>query len=103
MGWTIWLWLAASLAGLYGLGMVLYRLFLSGKSLVAAVSESRRLLTELKSFAELEITAAKPNTREDLGAVLMARRAFEKDREAKAEARQRRLIKRISHIEIDKR
>lgn len=103
MGWTFWLWLVASLAGLYGLGMVLYRLYLSGKSLLAAVSESQRLLNELKSHEPMELTAAKPNTRQDLGEVLLARKSFEKSREVKAEARQRRLIKRISHIEIDKR
>lgn len=103
MGWTFWLWLVTSLAGLYGLALVLYRLYLSGKLLVAEVSESQRLLDELKSHEPLEFNAAKPKTREDLSAVLMARRSFEKSREAKAEARQRRLIKRIGHIEIDKR
>ena len=33
MDWTFWLLLAASLAGLYALGLVGYRLFLSGKGL----------------------------------------------------------------------
>lgn len=103
MGWTGWFFLAVSLAGLYGLGLVLYRLFLSVKSLAREISQTKALVSDLMSYEPLEYTPAKPSGREDLAEVLMARRNFEKSREAKAEARQRRLVQRISQIEIDKR
>lgn len=103
MGWTNWLILGVCLAGLYALLLVLYRLFLNVKSLLAAVSKARSLLAELLAYEQIEFTPAKAQTGEDLAEVLMTRRAIEKGREAKARARQRRLLKRISHIEIDKR
>jgi hypothetical protein len=103
MDWTGWLFLAVSLAGLYALGLVLYRLFLSVKSLAREISQTKNLVAELMSYEPLEYTPAKPSSRKDLAEVLMARRNFEKSREAKAEARQRRLVQRISRIEIDKR
>lgn len=103
MGWTIWLYLAACLAGLYALSLVLYRLFLSVKSLKREISRTQSLLRELMAYEPLEYTPAQSSGRKDLAEVLMARRAFEKKREAKAEARQRRLVERIARIEIDKR
>lgn len=103
MGWTLWLYLAACLAGLYGLAMVTYRLFLSVKSLKREISRTQSLLRELMAYEPLEYTPAQSSGRKDLAEVLMARRTFEKNREAKAEARQRRLLARISQIKIDKR
>jgi hypothetical protein len=103
MGWTGWLVLAVSLGGLYGLGLVLYRLFLSAKSLLRAITHSRALVAEAMAYEPMDYQPAKPTTAEDLKEVLVARRSFERVQEAKAQARQRRLLKRISHIEIDKR
>lgn len=103
MGWTIWLYLAVALAGLYVLGLVLYRLFLSMKALALATSHTQTLMRDLMAFEPLEYTPASPTSRIELSKALMERRAFEQSREAKAQARQRRLVKRISNVEMDKR
>lgn len=103
MGWTIWLYLAVCLAGLYALGLVLYRLFLSVKALAMATSHTKSLIEALMAYEPLEYTPASPTSRAELSKSLMERRAFEQRREAKAQARQRRLVKRISNVEMDKR
>jgi hypothetical protein len=103
MGWTIWLYLAVCLGGIYALALILYRLYLSIRALMASITKTQALLADLMAYEPLDFTPAKPSSNQDLVEVLMARRAFKKTREAKAEARQRRLVRRISHIEIDKR
>lgn len=54
MGWTGWLVLAVSLGGLYGLGLVLYRLFLSAKSLLRAITHSRALVAEAMAYEPMD-------------------------------------------------
>lgn len=103
MGWTVLTYLAICLAGLYVLGLVLYRLFLSLKSLARAISQTQALLSELLAYEPVAYTPAEPTSRAELAEALLARRRFEKGREAKAQARQRRLLKRIGNIEMDKR
>lgn len=103
MDWTFWLLLAASLAGLYALGLVGYRLFLSGKGLKQQIDQARSLVDQAKAFDELEVTSASPSSAQDLSKLLVRRRAFVRQRRKKAEERQHRLVERIRDIEIDKR
>lgn len=103
MGWTGWLLLGTAFLSLYALGLVGYRLYLNIKGLKAELSRSESLAHQVQQFEELEIVPAKPHGQQDLAKALLNRRSFERDRAQKREARQRRLVQRISEIEIDKR
>lgn len=103
MNWTVWLIVGVSLLALYLLGLVLYRLWLNSKALMAEIEKAQGLITEAQQFEELEITPATPAQQKDLGKLMMKRRRFVSEREKKAEDRQRRLVQRIRDIEIDKR
>ena len=103
MGWTGWLLIGTAILSLYLLGLVCYRLYLNVKSLKAELSRSEALAVQLQQFEAIEIEPAKPHDQTDLAKVLLNRRSFERDRAQKREARQRRLVQRISEIEIDKR
>ena len=103
MAWTSWVLIAASLLGLYALGLVLYRLYLNGMGLKREVDQARSLVAQAQAFEELEVTPAAPSKSQDLSKLLVRRRAFVRQREKKAEERQHRLVERIRDIEIDKR
>ena len=103
MDWTFWLLLAACLAGLYALGLVGYRLFLSVRGLKQQIDQAKDLVDQAKAFDELEVESASPSSAQDLSKLLVNRRAFVRQRQKKAEERQHRLVERIRDIEIDKR
>lgn len=103
MDWTGWLLLGTALLSLYLLGLVGYRLYLNIKGLKAELARSQSLVEQLQQLEALEIVPATPHGQNDLAKALLNRRGFERDRAQKREARQRRLVQRISEIEIDKR
>ena len=103
MGWTIWLILAVAFLGFYLLGLLGYRLYLNLTALKKEIDKTEHLVTEAKQFEELPIAKAKANDSEDLAKVLLNRRRIQSEKEDRRQARQRRLVQRISEIEIDKR
>jgi hypothetical protein len=103
MNWTGWVLLGVSLLSLYLLGLVGYRLFLSGKALKQRIDKSQSLLAEVQNFEELEVPSASPSSGKDIGKLLSERRAILRAKEERVRQRQRRLVQRISDIEIDKR
>lgn len=103
MGFSGWLLLAVTLLALYLLGLVGYRLLLNIKALKRELDRAQSLADQVRQFEELAIEPAKPSGEADLSKALLNRRAFERQRAQRHEARQRRLVQRISEIEIDKR
>jgi hypothetical protein len=103
MNWTGWVLLGVTLLSLYLLGLTGYRLFLNAKALKQHIDKAKGLVVEAQNFEELEVSAAKPSSSEDLDELLVERRALLRAKEDRASARQRRLVQRISEIEIDKR
>lgn len=103
MGWTMWLLLGVSLAGLYVLGLIGYRIYLNVSGLKTEVLKAQSLVAEAQNFEPLEITRAKANDSDDLAQVLLNRRRIQREKQERREARQHRLVQRISEIEIDKR
>lgn len=96
---VIWLLL---LAGGYLLVAAGYRLLLSIRALRSGVAETRR---QLEDFGPDPVTVSKavPSTANDLPKLLFDRRARSIAKERAREQRRRRLINRISSIDIDKR
>lgn len=103
MGFSIWLVILASVAGSYFLLLRGYRLMLSLKSLRQEVQRSQALIAAAQDFDEIELTEPVANSGADLLKLLRQRHRIKTDREKRAEQRRRRLIQRISEIEIDKR
>lgn len=103
MGFSIWLVILASVAGSYFLLLRGYRLMLSLKSLRQEVERSQELIAAAQDFDEIELTEPVANSGADLLKLLRQRHRIKTDREKRAEQRRRRLIQRISEIEIDKR
>jgi hypothetical protein len=103
MNWTGWVLLGVTLLSLYLLGLVSYRLFLNAKALKSHVDTAKSLVAEAQRFDELPISAASPSSADDLGPLLVERRALLRAKEERASQRQRRLVQRIRDIEIDKR
>lgn len=103
MSWAGWVVLASLLAAIYALTLNLYRLGLSIRSLIAQAKHTSKLVEELLNYEPLQFTEARPSSAADLTNALRARKTFENDREAKRLARQRRLLRRIGNIELDKR
>ena len=103
MGFSIWLVILASAAGSYFLLLRGYRLMLSLKSLRQEVERSQALIAAAQDFDEIELNEPVSNSGADLLKLLRQRHRIKTDREKRAEQRRRRLIHRISEIEIDKR
>ncbi|MDG2497187.1 MAG: hypothetical protein P8M68_03280 [Aquiluna sp.] len=98
-----WVLLATSLAGLYILGLIFYRVALAGKRLAKEVSKAKGLTDDFKSAEALDAEKLTPSTASELPELFRARRKRQRQKDEQAKARRRRLIKRISEIEIDKR
>lgn len=103
MNWSSWLILGVALLGLYLLGLTGYRLLLSVRALQLEISRTRELTGQLQNLPTLEIEPATPYGQQDLAKALRNRRQIQAKNEKRREARQRRLVQRISEIEIDKR
>lgn len=102
MGWTLWLVLGTSLLGLYLLGLVAYRVYLNTQSLKQNILKARGLIAEAQQFEELAVEPAIPSSSQELSEVLQTRKRLLRRKLERQEARQRRLVERISEIEIDK-
>jgi hypothetical protein len=103
MNFSGWLIIGVSLASLYLLGLVIYRVFLNVKALKVEIDKAQQLISESQRFDELPIAPATPSSQAQLDDLLVKRRSFLSNREKKAQDEQRRLVQRIRDIEIDKR
>ena len=103
MAWTSWLLLAVSLAGIYALGLIGYRLLVSAKRLKHELARAESLVDELKQVELEAIERSKPSSGDDFEQLLVNRELLKRARRLRAEQRKRRLIERISSIEVDKR
>ena len=103
MAWTSWLLLAVSLAGIYALGLIGYRLLVSAKELKHELARAESLVDELKQVELEAIERSKPSSGNDFEQLLVNRELLKRARRLRAEQRKRRLIERISSIEVDKR
>ncbi|MEK9578604.1 MAG: hypothetical protein VW008_04560 [Aquiluna sp.] len=103
MAWTSWLVLAVALAGIYALGLIGYRLLVSAKELKHELARAESLVDELKQVEQEAIERSKPSSGDDFEQLLVNRELLKKARRLRAEQRKRRLIERISSIEVDKR
>lgn len=103
MAWTSWLLLAVSLAGIYALGLIGYRLLVSAKELKHELARAESLVDELKQVELEAIQRSKPSSGDDFEQLLVNRELLKRARRLRAEQRKRRLIERISSIEVDKR
>ena len=103
MAWTSWLLLAVSLAGIYALGLIGYRLLVSAKQLKLELARAESLVDELKQVELEAIERSRPSSGDDFDQLLVNRELLKRARRLRAEQRKRRLIERISSIEVDKR
>jgi hypothetical protein len=99
MDWFIFLLIAGAF---YLLALAGYRLWLAAKGLFTQLTEVK---SKISSFApnEIEVTPASPVFAEDLPRLLRERCAMEKRKAREREERKRRLVARISSINIDRR
>lgn len=99
MPWLSFLLIAGAL---YILALAGYRLWLALKTLGSQVNE---ITGKLSGFGpdEFELKPASPVFAEDLPRLLTERRAMEKRKAREREERKRRLVARISSINIDRR
>jgi len=103
MEWTGWLILVVSLLGIYLIGLIGYRLLISTKKLRQEVARADQLISELKNVEHLAVEFSWPSTGAELEELLINRELLKRARRHRAEARKRKLIERISSIEVDKR
>lgn len=103
MNWTGWLLLAIALLGLYAIGLIGYRLLLATKKLRAEVVRAESLIDQLQQVEYQTVEPARPISGAGFEQALVNRELLKRARAKKAEARKRRLIERISSIEVDKR
>jgi 50S ribosomal subunit-associated GTPase HflX len=97
-----WLYLGIVLGAGYVLALAGYKLWLSTRSLLGQIKQTE---AALGSFGpeDFELEPAKPSAPEDLARLLRARKAMQKRKAQEREERQRRLVARISSINIDRR
>lgn len=90
------------LGSLYALGLLVYRVLLSVRSLKV---EQSTLQSKLANFEPLEqpVEAAIPSSSLPISQVLAKREQLVRARGAKAEERRRKLIERLQTIDLDKR
>jgi biopolymer transport protein ExbB/TolQ len=98
-----WMLLFVSLAAIYALWLVGYRLLLSAKKLNKEIAKSKDLIAELNSAETAMPDRAEANTGADLLSLLGQRRRNGLAKEQRAKYRRRRLINRIKEIDIEKR
>lgn len=103
MEWQTWLLVAVLLGALYFLGLTGYRIFLATKKLSSEIARSERMISELTSVETPPIPIVRPNTGDQYLELLANREQLKSSRRKQAEARKRKLIERISSIEVDKR
>ncbi|MGB4706789.1 MAG: hypothetical protein WBH43_06245 [Aquiluna sp.] len=103
MGIEGWLLLITTFIGLYVLGLIAYRVVLAGKRLNKEIIKTNTLIADFQSAEEFIAEKQQPNSASELPRLYRARRKMQRDKDEQAKARRRRLIKRISEIEIDKR
>jgi len=103
MEWTGWLILVVSLLGIYLIGLIGYRLLISTKKLRQEVARADQLISELKNVEHLAVEFSRPSKGAELEELLINRELLKRARRHRAEARKRKLIERISSIEVDKR
>ena len=103
--WVIvWVVIAAFSFGY--IGFLLYQLFYKGKQLLTVSAQLQKESLKAKEAAEQnreELQPAQPTQPDALFALLGQRRKRKRQIERKKRERQRRLIARISKIEIDER
>ncbi len=98
-----WLIVVSLLAGMYFLFLTGYRLFQSGRKLTQEAMRTSQLLTELSSFDRTEPRPATAHVAADFEKTLLARRRLVRKRARRRENRERRLVRRIREIDVDKR
>lgn len=103
MSWVFWLNLAVSLAGIYAIGLIIYRLSLSLKSIKIDSEKLKIAIDSLKNIETTEIESAETSSVEDLPLLISKRRKILKAKEQRAKARGRRLIEHLGSIKIEKR
>ena len=103
MSWVFWLNLAVSLAGIYAIGLIVYRLSLSLKSIKIDSEKLKIAIDSLKNIETTEIESAETSSVEDLPLLISKRRKILKAKEQRAKARERRLIEHLGSIKIEKR
>jgi hypothetical protein len=98
-----WIWFTAvlllSLGPLYLLGLRLYRLWLSAKSVQQELTVTAELLNDLAQVRPAEIAEAVAATSSDLHGLLYQRVHLKQRKERRRAARQRRLIERLHKAE----
>ena len=95
--------LLVSLACLYVLGLLGYRLLLSARRLSTEIIKSKALIEELNNFEVTIPAKAQVTSGSDLVSLLGERRRIGQAKEQRGKSRRRRLLQRIKDIEIDKR
>ena len=103
MSWVFWLNLAVSLAGIYAIGLIVYRLSLSLKSIKIDSEKLKIAIDSLKNIETTEIESAETSSVEDLPLLISKRRKILKAKEQRAKARERRLVEHLGSIKIEKR
>lgn len=103
MDWLFWVWVLVVIASIYFLGLVFYKLFLSGKALQTEILKAQAQVESNLSGLAGEIVPAKAASEVELVELVKARRQLLQRIEARKQKRQRRLVARIRDIEIDKR
>jgi len=103
MAWTSWLLLLVALACLYALALIGYRLLVSTRKLKTEVTRAEGLIDQLQQIEYEQIQRSKPSSGAEFEQLLVNRELLKRSRRQRAEQRKRRLIERISSIEVDKR
>lgn len=98
-----WVWLAILALALCYIGFASYKIASAANTLRLHAAKSQELISRELGAVHSEITPAVAHTEEDLLALVKQRRSMAKQKAARKQARQRRLVARIRDIEIDKR
>lgn len=98
----IWFQILVILAALYVLALAGYRVVLAGLELKKKAAAVQQKLSDFGPD-HVELEAAKPVFADDLPRLLRERREMQKRKAREREERQRRLVARISSINIDRR
>ena len=103
MNWVVWLNLAVVLAGIYAIGLILYRLSLSMRSIKTDSDKLRLAIESLKNLETADVESATTSSVEDLPSLISKRRNILKAKEQRTKARERRLNEHLGSIKIEKR
>jgi biopolymer transport protein ExbB/TolQ len=97
--WQLWLFLGVVVISLYLLGLVLWRLTLSMKSLQAELNRTAELVSELEQTRVVEVAEATAATAEDLVRLTRLRINQKRRKALRHEQRQRRLMEHLKNAE----